>query len=66
MATNLDIDDELLREALEIGGLKTKKATVNAALEEFIRHRKQLEILHLFGEVDYDPAYDYKAERDRQ
>jgi len=35
MATNLAIDDRLLNKALEIGGYKSKKDTVNAALVEF-------------------------------
>ena len=37
MATNLAIDADLLNKALEIGGEKTKKATVNKALREFMR-----------------------------
>ena len=36
MATNLAIDQDLLDKALAIGGEKTKKATVNRALREFI------------------------------
>ena len=66
MATNLAIDQELLAEALAIGKLKTKKATVNEALREFVQRRKQLEILDLFGTIDFDPDYDYKAERQRK
>ncbi len=66
MATNLDIDPKLLEEALKIGGLKTKKATVNKALEEFIQRRKQEDILALFGSIIYDPAYDYKTYRNRK
>lgn len=65
MATNLAISQELLREALEISGLKTKKDTVNLALKEFISHRKQSEILNLFGKLDPDPDYDYKKGRIR-
>lgn len=65
MATNLAIDDRLLREALEVGGLKTKKETVNEALREYIQRRKQLEILKLFGKVDFDPTYDHKRQRKR-
>ena len=65
MATNLAIDPELLREALNISGLKTKKETVNLALKEFINRRKQLEILDLFGKMDPDPDYDYKEGRNR-
>lgn len=65
MATNLAIDDELLREALEISGLKTKRDTVNLALKEFIDRYKQLEIIKIFGEMDPDPTYDYKKGRTR-
>ncbi len=65
MATDLAINPELLRKALDIGGLKTKKETVNLALKEFIARRKQLEILGLFGTLDPDPDYDYKKGRKR-
>lgn len=63
MATNLAIDDQLLKEALVVGGLKTKKDTVNIALKEFVNRRKQQEIIELFGKLDPDPDYDYKKGR---
>jgi len=63
--TNLAIDDELLEEALRVGGHRTKKATVTEALQEYIQRRKQAEILDLFGQIDYDPEYDYKRQRSR-
>jgi Arc/MetJ family transcription regulator len=66
MATNLAIDDQLLEEALKAGGHKTKKDTVNEALREYIQRRKQLEILSLFGKIDFDPTYDYKRQRRRR
>jgi Arc/MetJ family transcription regulator len=66
MATNLDIDDRLLNEALKIGGHRTKKETVNEALKEYIRYRKQLGAIDLFGKVDYDADYDYKKLRRRR
>jgi len=65
MATNLAIDGRLLEEARKIGGHRTKKATVTEALEEYIRRRKQSQILKLFGEIDFDPKYDYKRQRQR-
>ena len=65
MASNLAINDELLKEALEISGLKTKKDTVNLALKEFVNHRKQLKIFDIFGKMDPDPDYDYKKGRAR-
>ena len=66
MATNLAIDSELLDEALRVGGHRTKKATVNEALEEYVRRRNQREVLELFGTVEYDDDYDYKAQRSRE
>jgi len=65
MATNLAIEQELLEKALEVSGFKTKKETVNLALQEFINRHKQLEILNLFGKMDPDPKYDYKKGRAR-
>lgn len=66
MPTNLAIDDQLLEEALKIGGQKTKKATVTEALTEYIQRRRQQKILDLFGKVSVDPQYDYKAQRRRR
>jgi Arc/MetJ family transcription regulator len=65
MATNLAIDSKLLDEALKVGGLKTKKDTVNLALKEFVNRHRQSEIIDLFGKMDPDPQYDYKKGRAR-
>jgi hypothetical protein len=66
MATNLAIDDKLLEEARIVGKHATKKAVVNEALAEYIQRRKQAEIIGLFHSVEYDPDYDYKAERKKR
>ena len=66
MATNLGIDPDLLDKALAIGGEKTKKATVNRALREFIARRAQERLLDLFGKLDWDNGYDHKLERSRR
>ena len=66
MATNLGIDPDLLERALAIGGERTKKATVNRALQEFIARRRQARLLDLFGTLDSDGEYDYKSERSRE
>ena len=63
MATNLALDDKLIEEARRAGKHKTKKEAVSAALEEYVQRRKQMRILDAFGTFDFDPAYDYKAER---
>jgi hypothetical protein len=66
MPTNLALDDSLIKAACRAGGHKTKKEAVTAALAEYVRHREQLRILKSFGTVDFDPTYDYKAERRRK
>lgn len=63
MRMNIDIDENLLREAMEISGLKTKKAVVNEALARYVGLKKQKDILELMGKIDFDPDYDYKAAR---
>ncbi|MFD4421673.1 type II toxin-antitoxin system VapB family antitoxin [Agromyces sp. NPDC058484] len=65
MATNLAIDPDLLEHALEVSGEKTKKAAVTLALQEFIARREQAKLLDLMGALEWDPSYDYKAERSR-
>ncbi len=65
MATNLAINDNLLNKALELGGFRSKKDTVNAALEEFIKRRKAEDVINLFGKIEFDPDYDYKKMRNR-
>ena len=66
MATNLQIDDTLMKEALELGGHRTKRAAVEAALGEYVARRKQLRIVELFGTIDYEEDYDYKIQRKRE
>ena len=63
MATNLGLDDAAIEDARILGGHKTKKAAVNAAIDEYVKRRKQGRIVELFGTIDYDPEYDYKAAR---
>ncbi|MFH1739292.1 MAG: type II toxin-antitoxin system VapB family antitoxin [bacterium] len=65
MATNLRIDDKLIEEAVRLGGHETKEAAVTQALIEYTRRLQQDCVLSMFGQVDFDPDYDYKAQRDR-
>jgi len=63
MPTNLAIDDRLLEEAVRLGKHRTKRATVNEALLEYIQRRKRLLAPESFGTIQFDPQYDYKAQR---
>ncbi len=66
MTDPLAIDDKLLDEAKRIGKHRTRKATVNAALREYIRRRRQTKAVDLFGKIDFDPEYDYKKAREKR
>lgn len=61
--TSIEIDDELLEKAFRLGEHRTKKATVNAALQEYIQRREQLGILELVGKIDYYDDYEPKKYR---
>ena len=63
MRINVEIDEQLLAEARSLGDHATNDATVHQALAEYVQVRKQRRILGLFGTVEFDPSYDYKAER---
>jgi len=63
VATNLALDDRLIREAVKIGKHKTKREAVTAALEEYVKARKRRGIFDLVGKVEYYDDYDYKAAR---
>jgi Arc/MetJ family transcription regulator len=66
MPTNLALDDKLLSEALRIGGQRSKRDTVNEALQEYIQRRKRRDFVKLFGTIDFDPTWDYKKARQKR
>jgi Arc/MetJ family transcription regulator len=66
MTTNLAIDQKLLDSALNIGGLKTQKETVTAALKEFVQRRKQLDIIQMAGTIDFDDDWDPRKIRGKK
>jgi Arc/MetJ family transcription regulator len=63
MATNLALDDELIAEAVKVGGHKTKRDAVTTALQEYVKKKGRERFLELEGTIDFDPSWDYKAGR---
>lgn len=47
--TNLVVDEQLLEEAVKLGGERTYSRTVERALEEFVKRLKARRILDLAG-----------------
>jgi Arc/MetJ family transcription regulator len=58
MRTNIDIDDELIREAQELTGLRTKREAVDHALRELVARHRRLGVLDLRGKVHWEGDLD--------
>jgi Arc/MetJ family transcription regulator len=63
--TNLQLDDRLIDEAVRLGGHRTKRAAVTQALVDYTQRLRQVKVLSEFGKVDFEPDYDYKAQRSK-
>ena len=61
--TNIELDAELIRQAMELSRIKTKRAVVHQALEEFVANRKRRDLRELRRAALIDPHYDHKAAR---
>ena len=58
MRTNIDIDDELMDEAMRRSGLPTKRAAVEEGLRLLIQTRRQAGIRRLRGKVRWEGDLD--------
>jgi len=54
MRTNIEIDDEVMREAQRLTGVQTKRETVDLALRELVARHRRLGILDLRGRVHWE------------
>ena len=51
--TNIEIDEALVKEAMELNKQKTKKAVVNFALKELVNKEKRKKLLEFEGKVEW-------------
>ncbi len=58
MRTNIEIDDKLMRDAIKASGLRTKKETVELALQTLLRLKKQEKIRDYRGKLDWSGDLD--------
>ena len=63
--TTVDLDEDLVKKAVEIFGNKTKKEIISLALAELIERHEQKDLYELFESDEQLIAddYDYKAMR---
>ncbi len=66
MRTTLDINNKLLEEAMKYSGKKTKAATINEALEEYVRGKKIEGLLALEGKVHIEDSWEDMEKRERE
>lgn len=54
MRTNIDIDDEILKEVQRLTGIRTKRGAVDLALRELVARHRRLGLLKLRGKVRWE------------
>lgn len=63
MRTNIVIDDAIMRTAMEVSGIRTKKGVVEQALQELIARRTRKNLGDLRGKICFADDYDYTTHR---
>lgn len=63
MRTNIVLDDRLVKEAMKLAKVKTKREAVDIALRRFVHSGKQRKLLDLHGAGGLRKDYDYKRTR---
>jgi hypothetical protein len=64
MLTNIDIDEDLIAQAMQVSGAKTKREAVDRALREMVARSKRTRFRDIWGTGspdDFWPGYDPKA-----
>ena len=56
--TNVVLDDDLVAKCQKATGIKTRKAIIDYALRELLRHKRQIRILELKGAVQWEGDLD--------
>jgi Arc/MetJ family transcription regulator len=63
MRTNIVLDDELVREAFRLTGVRTKRELIHTALQELVRVRRKKDLTELAGRIRFRKGFDHKALR---
>ncbi|MDP3136078.1 MAG: type II toxin-antitoxin system VapB family antitoxin [Burkholderiaceae bacterium] len=63
MRTNIELDDEIVAQAMRVSGARTKREVVDRALREMVARAQRPDISQLLGLGGLDPGYDHKVAR---
>lgn len=58
MRTTIDLNDELIERAMRLGGFTTKKAAIETALREFVRHADARDALNALRGIGWEGDLD--------
>jgi Arc/MetJ family transcription regulator len=63
--TNIDLDDELVEEAMKVAGVRTKREAVSRALESFVRpdNRRRASLSRYAGQFEFADGFDPVKQR---
>jgi len=63
MLRSLNLDETLIQELMAINNHANLETIIETSLREYIQRHQRLKVLDLFGAIDYDDTYNYKAQR---
>lgn len=66
MTKSIELDENLVKEALALGQHSSINLLVETALKDYINKYKKEKIIELFGTIEYEENYDYKKQRNKQ
>lgn len=58
MRTNIELDDELVKQAFALTRIRTKKELINFALAELVKSRSPKNLLDLAGKIEFSEGFD--------
>lgn len=64
MRTNIVLDETLVKEAITLTGIRTKRELIDVALRELIQSRRKKNMLDLAGKIQFADDYDHKQLRE--
>lgn len=61
--TNIELDEDLVTEAMQLTGAKSKREVVDTALRALVRARKKKDLTELAGKIEFYEGYNHKKLR---
>jgi Arc/MetJ family transcription regulator len=63
MRTNIELNDDLVQEAMRLTGAKSKREVVELGLKALVRQANKKDLFDLVGQIDFAPDFDHKETR---